>query len=519
MSSIQLDANLETLNIDSDVDVEAVLARIRERVGTNQSSPLSSLLPVPQPVCKPDQAQSSMQAQADFNRAVVESLSHIGQLIVSIRNGLEAFAQIERDYSNHRTETASGLDRVSRGLEGIGARVDEIAALASALRDHIGRLELHNGQDQHTKKMDEELHQQIEFLFNYVATVEKELDQKTETRWRSKFQVVAARAAALEESSRAQLEELRQGLKLDLANALEQFGFAARHNARRMQAAIKKMEQTAAKIESVDARSSLASRFDLRQELAQQMGEVKTRLQNVETSRTSLQVVRGETTSANSAQATGKCLESLDYFEFAQSFRGTRADIRNRQLAYLPLFLERKNVIDLGCGRGEFVEVLSDKAVHVTGVERNQRMFDYCRGRNLNVVQADLFDFLESLPDASLDGVFAAQVVEHLSPEENLRLIDLWKKKLQPSGIVVAETINPHCAYALGNFCLDPTHVRPVPPRLLTFMFEQSSLRLHSLKFSSPVPGSNAVAFLDLIADSPEQTGLYQDYAAIGIRI
>jgi O-antigen chain-terminating methyltransferase len=162
-------------------------------------------------------------------------------------------------------------------------------------------------------------------------------------------------------------------------------------------------------------------------------------------------------------QGNGKYLNSFDYYEFAQSFRGTRADIRTRQLAYLPLFLEKENVLDLGCGRGEFVELLSERGVHVTGVERNQRMFDYCRGRNLHVVHGDLFDFLEGLPDASIDGVFAAQVVEHLHPEETLRLIELWKRKLQPSGIVVAETINPHCPFALGNFCLDPTHIRPVP--------------------------------------------------------
>ena len=101
---------------------------------------------------------------------------------------------------------------------------------------------------------------------------------------------------------------------------------------------------------------------------------------------------------------------------------------------------------------------------------------------------ADVFDHLGALHDASLDGIFSAQLLEHLPPEQILRLIDLCTRKLKVGGVIVAETVNPSCQLALGNFYLDPTF-RPVPPAMLAFMLEQASFAVGQFAFSSPVPG------------------------------
>jgi O-antigen chain-terminating methyltransferase len=208
----------------------------------------------------------------------------------------------------------------------------------------------------------------------------------------------------------------------------------------------------------------------------------------------------------------------FDYCLFEQRFRGSTADIRQRQAGYLDLFRGRRSVVDLGCGRGEFVELLSENGVGATGVDANEGMVAHCRAQGLPVVRADVFEYLAGVADAGLDGVFAAQLVEHLPPEAVLRLCALCAAKLRPGGIFVAETINSDCPPALNWFYLDPTHVRPVPPRLLTFMVEQSGLTLVGLRFVSPVPESGAADLLDAGPAYPPDAGRYQDYAVVACK-
>src|SRR5207248_7129412 len=135
----------------------------------------------------------------------------------------------------------------------------------------------------------------------------------------------------------------------------------------------------------------------------------------------------------------------FDYFLFEHRFRGSRAEITRRQAVYLDCFLGRGRVLDLGCGRGEFVELLREHGVPAEGVDGDEDMVDYCRDRGLPVVRADLFDHLAGLPAASLDGVFAAQVIEHLPPERLWRLVHLCAAALKPGGALVFETINILC--------------------------------------------------------------------------
>ncbi|MBI3967942.1 MAG: class I SAM-dependent methyltransferase [Chloroflexi bacterium] len=194
------------------------------------------------------------------------------------------------------------------------------------------------------------------------------------------------------------------------------------------------------------------------------------------------------------------------------------AEIKQRQSKYLELFLDRENVLDLGCGRGEFVELLSERGVQVTGVDLNEDMVDFCRDRGLRVVLADIFDYLTELPDESVDGIFAAQVVEHFPPERIAELIALGDRKLKPGGIMLAETINTHCPEAMNWFYLDPTHVRPVPVEMLQFLFKQGHFRLQSACFSAPVAGSNVSELLELTESLPREINFYQDYAVVAVR-
>jgi len=193
------------------------------------------------------------------------------------------------------------------------------------------------------------------------------------------------------------------------------------------------------------------------------------------------------------------------------------AEIKARQEAYLEFFHDKGNVADLGCGRGEFVELLKERGIPVTGVDTSEEMIALCRERHLNVVKADALAYLQALPPASLDGIFAAQLVEHVPPGEIMRLVALCGEALAPGGVLVIETVNPLNALALANFYLDPAHVRPVHPHLLWFILVQERFTAQAASFSAPSSVSDE-ARITLAGGPPYNVTTHQDYAIIAIR-
>jgi len=208
----------------------------------------------------------------------------------------------------------------------------------------------------------------------------------------------------------------------------------------------------------------------------------------------------------------------FDRFMFEQRFRTSANVVQQRQESYLQLFHGCQNVVDIACGRGEFLEMLVADGVPAKGVDRCRDMVDFCLDKGLSVVLANPLDYLHSLEDASLDGLFAAQVIEHLTTDQILKLIALASKKLKKGGVMVLETLNWQCLQAMQSFYRDPSHVRPVPAELLVFMIEQSSFRLKNVRFSSPVLGTGVAPLLDLIVPSSPESSAYHDYAVIAVR-
>lgn len=177
----------------------------------------------------------------------------------------------------------------------------------------------------------------------------------------------------------------------------------------------------------------------------------------------------------------------FDYFRFEQAFRGTEEEIRRRQSFYLPFFRGRKNVLDLACGRGEFLELMREMNVPARGVDLDTAMIGRCREKGLDVVSADVFAYLSSVSEGSLDGIFCAHFLEHLPPEAYVELISQCVQKLAPSGVLAVETPNPEClAIFSQTFYLDPTHRQPIPPAQLRFLFAESGLTQISTHFLSP---------------------------------
>jgi len=229
----------------------------------------------------------------------------------------------------------------------------------------------------------------------------------------------------------------------------------------------------------------------------------------------SLEEIKAQATAASEALSK----DSFDYLAFEERFRGNRDLIRQRQAVYLEFFVNRENVVDLGCGRGEFVELLYQNGIDGVGVDSNESMIQFCRSQGLRVIHADLFDYLASLTDESIDGITAFQVVEHLPFQQLLKLLDVSRNKLKPGGVLVAETVNIYCPVALSHFYIDPSHMRPLPPDLLRFLCEQAGFEVDLLRFSSPAPGSNTRDIMDVVlADFPREVSIYNDYSVIAVK-
>ena len=171
--------------------------------------------------------------------------------------------------------------------------------------------------------------------------------------------------------------------------------------------------------------------------------------------------------------------------------------IRTRLESYLPFFAGASDVLDVGCGRGEFLEILAAAGVTGKGIDLNHEMAESCRARGLEVAEADAVGYLDSLPDASLGGLFAAQVVEHLQPGYLLRFLELARHKLRPGARMVLETLNPACWVAFfDSYIRDITHVIPLHPDTLRYLVLASGFSRVDIEYRSPVPPKDRLATL-----------------------
>jgi SAM-dependent methyltransferase len=167
----------------------------------------------------------------------------------------------------------------------------------------------------------------------------------------------------------------------------------------------------------------------------------------------------------------------MNYFLFEEKFRGTSEEIKQRQSIYVEYFKNCQNVLDIGCGRGEFLSLLKENAIGAKGIDINEDMLFLCKKNGLDIQKAEAISYLQSLEDKSLDGVFSAQVVEHLHPEELINIVKLCYDKMKYGTFFIVETVNILNPGALANFFVDPTHKWPVHPEFIEFIIKDTGFR------------------------------------------
>jgi len=192
------------------------------------------------------------------------------------------------------------------------------------------------------------------------------------------------------------------------------------------------------------------------------------------------------------AAAATRAAEDSAYTAFENRFRGSREEIRERLATYVPVFEGQAPVADLGCGRGEFLELLKERGIAARGVESNVHVARACRERGLDVSDGDLVEFLRRQPDATLGGVFAAQVVEHLPPAVLQQAFREAHRALRPGGRLVFETVNVRSVIGFHEVYLrDLTHERPLHPETLRFVAAAAGFSDVRIEMRSPVDAAS----------------------------
>ena len=257
-----------------------------------------------------------------------------------------------------------------------------------------------------------------------------------------------------------------------------------------MTARERRSEQRAAEREQAveDLRASFGVVHQVTQMLKRELG----RLQEVGLPASTSNV---DVSSPHSRQPTGvvlsQALDSYKYVGFEDHYRGSTDDIRERLVAYLPHFDDATDVLDVGCGRGEFLDLLRERGVAARGIDTNHEMVQVCLARGLAADEGDALTYLSGIPDASLGGLFSAQVVEHLEPGYLLNLLDAAFLKLRPGATLILETINAASWSAFfHSYIRDLTHVRPLHPDTLQYFVTASGFQNVRVEYRSPLPSS-----------------------------
>lgn len=218
------------------------------------------------------------------------------------------------------------------------------------------------------------------------------------------------------------------------------------------------------------------------------------------------------------------------YFEFEQKYRGSREQIKSRLSAYLPFVQKCRSLyadckaLDLGCGRGEWLELMQENGIDAAGVDLNDAMVAYCTEKNFSCQKKDALSALKEAADESLSIVSGFHIAEHVPFDILMQLVHEAKRVLKPAGLLILETPNPeNPAVGSCSFYNDPSHIRPLTPVLLSFLPEhvgfhrtkilrlQEDKRLHEPE--------NLSLFHVLTGSSPDYSIVAQKQAAQNLTV
>jgi SAM-dependent methyltransferase/molybdopterin converting factor small subunit len=441
--------------------------------------------------------------QRQFNQAVLEALAETQRLLAEHNRNLLVVAQVAAQAESLRAPALAEIERFNQNLE-------------------VFQAEWRKKLDEHKATLDGRVVANVARLDAAAGELRVALANFREAAGKTQEELLA-RLARVDGEIEKEVGELRKHLRL---------------NVDQLNDAVNRLQQ-----EFWRYREELTGRVE------EEMNLVRLRLRSLTATAPAVGIRNAECVIRSGDEATPHsalrtphlspqpsaelATTEFDYPHFENLYRGSDKEVRERQAEYLPLFEGQAPVLDVACGRGEFLALLREKGIEARGVDLDPDMVARCREQQLDVTQADAFEYLESLPDDSLGGIFSAQFVEHLPPPGYVRLVRLAHQKLRSGGVLVLETPNPECLATLSqSFFLDPTHAQPIPSGQLRFFMEEAGFTRITIRHVSPVPprlpdlplwpesdASPAVLSWNREARRFNQKYFgYQDYALIGFK-
>ncbi|MCC6263948.1 MAG: methyltransferase domain-containing protein [Bryobacterales bacterium] len=476
-------------------DVLADLAAIRERVaeryptastgtgGDNPSiepAPLADLLPLFE---ARDAAEGKIASVGKVNPRPGGALNSVIQLGKrSIARGLGWFVREQVDFNAATvraiTETLEALNEVNRGLAAISARQSKLQ------REMLGTEALRAETVAHLRQATDALSGQIRAVSGRFDETAREIDTALRTDLERIKSGLEQRAGATE----ADLQRLRQqadararerekeDIRLlralaDIQNAAQQqWGLLERELRQAMEQRGALAEERSS-VKAAEAAEHAIGRMEalIHRELRLLRQRVGGILEQGGAGR------QPELAATTAALAIAGEAYGADSLSFSDRFRGTEDDVKRKLRIYLPRLDGCSPIADLGCGRGEFLDLFREAGGEGIGVEADPELAAIVARKGHRSFSGDLFTFLAEQASESLGGIVCAHVIEHMPVEALARLVRESHRVLRPGGMVVFETPNPACLAIFATyFYLDPTHARPVPSELARYLLEEA---------------------------------------------
>jgi O-antigen chain-terminating methyltransferase len=255
----------------------------------------------------------------------------------------------------------------------------------------------------------------------------------------------------------------------------------------------------------VDSKDRSVGGAELRQRLALAEQRILGLKRDIEARTASAPQAHDVPAAGRNQDAFSGSVDSATYVEFEHQFRGSEREVRSRVEEYLPLLTSTADIVDIGCGRGELLDLLKERGIAARGVDVNQSMVALCRSRGLDVEQGDAVDYLRKQSDRRVGGLVAIQVVEHFEPSYLMRFLETAFHKMRPGAPLILETINPACWMAFfETYIRDLTHQRPLHPETLRYLVQACGFSNVAVQFRRPVEAGDRLQ--RVVSDANAQT-------------
>jgi len=463
------------------------------------------------------------QDQLDGARA--RDLTDAGQTINRLSERLEGelarLASEHRSESEHMAQRAAKAEEATRSLE---AQLVDASTRLAALEARLELSERHRAEHvQHLQHREAALRQEIDALQAALRSEAASQQQAMSARadalgeqtgalvhelkrsnaeWSEQAMRLRGEATTQQQAAQARSDALGQklaALQQELKQELKRSEAAWREQATQLRGEASTQQQAAQARSGALEQKLAALQQELKQELKRSEAawrEQATQLRGEAVTQQQTLVSRADTLDETVAailarqhaedEVEAKALGEYDalYADFEEHFRGSRELIIERARRYLDWVREagagseEAPVLDLGCGRGEWLELLRDEQLHGSGIDLNRIFVEACRGRGLVVEHADVLQALKALPPKSIGAITSMHLVEHLPFEVLMALLDETRRVLRPGGLLLLETPNPeNLIVGSCTFYTDPTHRNPIPPDTLRWLVESQGFQ------------------------------------------